>query len=483
MRKLILTNFLLITFYQAFTQTTNNVGIGTLTPNANAILDITSTTKGFLGPRMSTAEKNTLGTNLSTTDEGMFVYDTDTQSFWYWDGNSWIEAIGPMGPTGADGKDGVDGVDGADGKDGVDGVDGQDGAQGSAGPAGATGATGATGADGSSNAWGLTGNAGTTAGTNFLGTTDSKDLVIKTNGSEVFRITSAGNIGMGTTSPSAFLFVDAPSNTSALRVRTSSTTRLLVNSDGNIGIGTTSPAYKFHYNNSSSLGGTWNAYWENSASSDGTIFLYNSDNSNTSSCLKGVTTYNGNSSSIQTAPAVWGLASGSSGSKAVGVKGEAWSDDATGVYGEYPGGGTGWALYSDGYAGGTTSWYNVSDKRLKKEISTIGGALDKVKMLRGVKYKFDNTNYPDVNMDTESEQIGFIAQEIESVFPEMVREGNLYGSNYRSDIKSLSDQQNTYKVKTVSYSTLIPVLVEAIKEQQKTIESLESRIAELEKQK
>ncbi len=48
--------------------------------------------------------------------------------------------------------------------------------------------------------WGMTGNSGTTPGTNFIGTTDAKDLVIKTNGSSRVNISSAGvtTIGDGT---------------------------------------------------------------------------------------------------------------------------------------------------------------------------------------------------------------------------------------------------------------------------------------------
>jgi hypothetical protein len=45
--------------------------------------------------------------------------------------------------------------------------------------------------------WSLTGNTGTTAGTNFIGTTDPVDFVIKTNSSEVARFSAAGNLGLG----------------------------------------------------------------------------------------------------------------------------------------------------------------------------------------------------------------------------------------------------------------------------------------------
>lgn len=49
----------------------------------------------------------------------------------------------------------------------------------------------------SSNAWQLTGNSGTTAGTNFIGTTDAVDFVTKTGNSERMRVTSAGDIVIG----------------------------------------------------------------------------------------------------------------------------------------------------------------------------------------------------------------------------------------------------------------------------------------------
>jgi hypothetical protein len=49
-----------------------NVGIGTNAPNASAVLQADSTTKGFLPPRMTTAEKNAIATPAA----GLMVYDT-----------------------------------------------------------------------------------------------------------------------------------------------------------------------------------------------------------------------------------------------------------------------------------------------------------------------------------------------------------------------------------------------------------------------
>ena len=62
------------------------------------------------------------------------------------------------------------------------------------------------------NGWSITGNSGTTAGTNFVGTTDAVDLVFKRNSSEGLRIYSSSNfIGVGTAAP-AYLFEVARSD-------------------------------------------------------------------------------------------------------------------------------------------------------------------------------------------------------------------------------------------------------------------------------
>ena len=46
------------------------------------------------------------------------------------------------------------------------------------------------------NTWNIIGNAGTTAGTNFIGTTDNQPLVFKTNSTENMRILTSGNVGI-----------------------------------------------------------------------------------------------------------------------------------------------------------------------------------------------------------------------------------------------------------------------------------------------
>jgi len=69
------------------------IGIGTTSPNTNAMLDIDvsslGTKKGLMPPRMTTTEKNTLGSSLALTDKGMMVFDTDLIAFYYWNGSEW----------------------------------------------------------------------------------------------------------------------------------------------------------------------------------------------------------------------------------------------------------------------------------------------------------------------------------------------------------------------------------------------------------
>ena len=69
------------------TKAQNNVGIGTNTPNNYAKLDISATDKGLLIPRMTTALRNALTASLGNTEQGLIVFDTDLQKFFYWDKN------------------------------------------------------------------------------------------------------------------------------------------------------------------------------------------------------------------------------------------------------------------------------------------------------------------------------------------------------------------------------------------------------------
>ena len=110
-------------------------------------------------------------------------------------------------------------------------------------------------------------------------------------------------------------------------------------------------------------------------------------------------------------------------------------------------------------------WYNGggnqgSDLRLKKDIQPINDPLIKLLNLNGVSYEWRTSEYKDKNLP-EGRHYGVIAQEIEKVLPEVVNVG-------------------PDGMKGVAYTEIIPVLIEAMKEQQKKIDQLERKITELE---
>ena len=84
MKNLIFIPIILLSNFAAFAQSIsiNNDGSA---PNASAMLDVKSTTKGMLVPRMTTAQR----TAIATPAKGLLVFDTDNSSFWFYNGVAW----------------------------------------------------------------------------------------------------------------------------------------------------------------------------------------------------------------------------------------------------------------------------------------------------------------------------------------------------------------------------------------------------------
>jgi uncharacterized protein (TIGR02145 family) len=75
-----------VLLFFTLTSMAQNVGIGTLTPAASAQLDVSSTTKGFLPPRMTTAERNLIVTPAT----GLVIFNTTTNSLETKNSTGWV---------------------------------------------------------------------------------------------------------------------------------------------------------------------------------------------------------------------------------------------------------------------------------------------------------------------------------------------------------------------------------------------------------
>jgi len=101
-----------------------------------------------------------------------------------------------------------------------------------------------------------------------------------------------------------------------------------------------------------------------------------------------------------------------------------------------------------------------SDARFKTNVVTLNHALDALLNLRGVSYDWDRAKFPEKNFG-EGKQVGFLAQEIEKIFPHLVMTA-----------------PDGYKA--VNYVGVIPVLVEAVKTLKKENDIMKAKNAELE---
>ncbi|MFY9308168.1 MAG: tail fiber domain-containing protein [Bacteroidia bacterium] len=156
-------------FFDAYSQ--NNVGIGTINPSASALLDLTSSDKGFLAPRLADTA------SIASPATGLLIYLTTNNTFYYFNGTYWQSIAaggginGSTGTTGSTGSTGATGLTGATGSTGVTGPTGSTGATGIIGITGATGAIGSTGDSGSTGATGSIGTTGSSGSTGNIGST------------------------------------------------------------------------------------------------------------------------------------------------------------------------------------------------------------------------------------------------------------------------------------------------------------------------
>ena len=383
---------------------------------------------------------------------------------------------GPAGPTGATGAAGPAGPAGAVGPQGSAGPAGADGAvgpQGPAGPTGAVGPQGPIGPAGATGAVGPQGPAGPAGATGATGATGPQGPTCNVTAHDFNNTGTSFVTGCSSTITSikgAWL--------------TTLNTGLITNTNNKFG---TTDAIPIDFYSGNVFRGRVSALGEWTWGATGTAMA--GDLTSTVANAAFPWALNGYTSIAANAGAVYGYANGT-GTNAIyciqgeyngdqsngaGVRGIAQFSSARGVHGQettY----VGWAGYFDGdvFCSGT---YYGSDLKIKKNVSTILNPIDKLMKLRGVEYDLRVDEYPSFSFD-KRHKFGVVAQELELVFPEMVAEKEIFSTNCTKENKAPNESM---KIKTVNYIELIPVLIEAVKEQQQIIENLKLKNGELEK--
>ena len=256
---------------------------------------------------------------------------------------------------------------------------------------------------------------------NGLIAANATSMLFQSGGSEVMRINSAGNVGIGTTNPSRKLEVSGSHirvddgyglegsgstdkfviNDNYLTMFTNGGERMRIDSNGNVGIGTTNPDAKLHVR-TGSTGLPLLLYRETStAASD--VFQVRSDVGGTSA-LK-------------------------------------------------------FSVEADGDVISASNSY-TSDERTKQDIVELEHGIEVVKNLLPKKYKM-------IASPNKGFRYGFVAQDVEGILPDIVRQ------------QGLEDGEGGY-YKALEYNSMIAILTKAIQEQQSIIEDLKSRIETLE---
>ena len=402
--------------FKLFSQGVSINSTGAIADTA-AMMDISSTTKGLLIPRMTTVQRISI-IPLSISQRGLLVYDTTANQFYFWDGSIWVLAIGPQGPagiqgvagaTGLQGITGTTGTTGATGATGLQGSQGNQGLTGAAGATGSTGATGTTGLQGSQGLQGLTGAAGATGSTGpngatglqgsqgiqgltgATGTTGATGDTGLTGSQGIQGLTGATGSQGATGSTGAAGPVGCGSNDYVVKSNGSSAVCSQIYDNGtNVGIGTSSPAQKLHVTGSTQI--------------DGAIFL-----------PTGYVSVGGNT---------LGLAATGSSPLFLATNGVERLHITTagniGLSNPTPGGQFELSL-DQGRKPSTNTWTIVSDERLKTVEGAFTKGIKEIMQLQPIIYHYKNVGERKFKEEVlNTLNVGFTAQNVQKVFPEAV---------------------------------------------------------------
>jgi hypothetical protein len=301
-------------------------------------------------------------------------------------------------------------------------------------------------------------------------TISSGNVTVSAGSNTAPSITTVGDTNTGIFFPAADTIAFSDGGAEAMRI----------DSSGNVGIGTTTPLFTFANRGSLTINGTNQALLclANGSSGftsayhiwDGTNYAIN-NNTTTGSMVFGTNAASErmriNSSgdllvgtSVGAGAKIYSLATASS-----AIRGDASLATTVGMYGVHSSNSsTGYVAYflNSGASNGqfltnTGAWQAISDARLKTDVKNLDST-SRLLQLRPVDYLWKSQ---ETSEEPSKRNLGFIAQEVKEVFPELVTVSpdGMFG---------------------VEYTGLISPLVKAIQEQQDLIQSLTTRITALE---
>jgi len=146
-----------------------------------------------------------------------------------------------------------------------------------------------------------------------------------------------------------------------------------------------------------------------------------------------------------------------------------------GIVGGVDGGGTNmWAGWFEGPTFTPLNNWTASDEMFKTNVEEISGALDVISQLNPMSYNFLSEEYSFMNFP-DGVQYGVLAQELVEVLPSLVREATR--PEQRDTLGNLIRDELTFK--TVNYTSLVPILIAGMKEQQTIINAQNELLAQV----
>jgi len=150
------------------------------------------------------------------------------------------------------------------------------------------------------------------------------------------------------------------------------------------------------------------------------------------------------------------------------------------IYGTANGSGNNYAGYFSGNVHVTGTFTNPSDERFKENVQPFKNALSKIKLMNVHTFNFKQMEEKQLVLP-EGEQIGLIAQELEKILPELVKD-EVHAYDKNEGIEGAESDMEKIEFKGINYIGLIPVLIEAIKELQMQNEDHQKQLEEQQRQ-